>query len=114
MSSFTNQRIDLNLVLGKEASILEHQILESTTKHQRISVLEKFLMRKLCKTAQQTDIIDTAVQTMLQQKGIVSIRQLSEDLCISPRQFQRRFSEKVGVSPKLFSRIKRFKVVLEK
>ena len=111
MSSFTNQRIDLNLVLGKEASIMEHQILESTTKHQRISVLEKFLLRKLCKTAPKTDIIDTAVQTMLQQKGMLSIRQLADDLCISPRQFQRRFSEKVGISPKLFSRIKRFNYI---
>jgi AraC-like DNA-binding protein len=111
MSSFTNQRIDLNLVLVKEASQLEHQIRESKTGFQKMAILEKFLFKKLYKTPHKTDIIDSAVQTMLQQKGILSIRQLSDDLCISPRQFQRRFNEKVGISPKLFSRIKRFNYI---
>ncbi len=111
MIEFTNQRIDLNLVLGKEAAILKSQILESETHHHRIEILEHFLLDKLCKKASAPDIVDSAVSAIVQHKGILSISQLSDDLCISPRQFRRRFTEKVGVAPKFFSRIKRFSYI---
>ncbi len=42
---------------------------------------------------------------------MLSIRQLSDHLCISPRQLCRRFTEKVGVTPKRFARIKRFNYI---
>ena len=108
---FTDQRIDLNLVLGKEAARLEQQILESETNHQRIAVLDKFLLYRLCKTPHKVDVIDKALSSIIQHKGVLSINQLADDLCISSRQFRRRFIEKVGVSPKLFSRIKRFNYI---
>ena len=111
MIAFTGQRIDLNLILGKEAVQLEHQILESKTTRQRIAVLEQFLLHKRCNSKLTVDVVDYALATIVQQKGILSISQLSDELCISPRQFRRRFSEKVGVSPKLFSRIKRFNYI---
>jgi AraC-like DNA-binding protein len=111
MGEFTDQRIDLHLVLGKEASRLKHQLLESTANHQRIAVLEQFLLKKLYRTTSKTDLVDTAVSAILERKGILSINRLSDDLCISPRQFRRRFAEKVGVNPKLFSRIKRFNYI---
>lgn len=111
MSAFTNQRFDLNLVLGKEAAQLEHQIQESSTLHQRIAVLEQFLQQKLCRKSSKLDVVDNALSTIVNCKGLISITQLADDLCISPRQFRRRFTEKVGVSPKLFSRIKRFNYI---
>lgn len=111
MIAFTGQRIDLNLILGKEAAQLECQILESKTNQQRIAVLDEFLLQKLCNSNFTVDVVDYALATIVQHKGLLSISQLSDELCISPRQFRRRFSEKVGVSPKLFSRIKRFNYV---
>jgi len=111
MIEFTEQRIDLSLVLGLEADVLRQQLLVCKTHEQRIQMLEHFLAQKLVKAAPTTDLVDCAIQTIFQQKGIVSIRQLSDDLCISPRQFRRRFTEKVGIAPKLFARIKRFNYI---
>ncbi|RDV13190.1 AraC family transcriptional regulator [Pontibacter diazotrophicus] len=111
MIAFTGLRTDLNLVLRREAVQLEHQILESNTNQQRIAVLEQFLLHKLYNANHTLDVVDGALATIIQHKGILSISQLSDELCISPRQFRRRFSEKIGVSPKLFSRIKRFNYV---
>ncbi|AHM62725.1 transcriptional regulator, AraC family protein [Flammeovirgaceae bacterium 311] len=111
MSAFTDQRFDLNLVLGKEAALLEHQFLESSTPHQRIAVIEQFLQQKLGRASIKLDVVDHAISAIAKNKGILSINQLSDDLCISPRQFRRRFTEKVGVSPKLLSRIKRFNYI---
>ena len=111
MIEFTDKRVDLNLVLGAESRVLEQQILDSTTSFQRITVLEKFLLSKLQKSASKIDIIDHALDNILQHKGLMSISKLSDAVCISPRQFRRRFIEKVGISPKLLSRIKRFNYI---
>jgi AraC-like DNA-binding protein len=111
MVTFTDQRLDLALVLGLNAALLEEQVLESADRHERIKVLERFLLARLCKLTVKTDVVDQAVASIVQQKGILSINRLSDSLCISPRQFRRRFVEKVGISPKLFSRIKRFNYI---
>ena len=111
MAAFTDQRIDLKVVLGNEAVLLENQILESSTHQQRINTIEQFLRNKLCRTSIRIDVVDNALSTILQRRGILSINQLSDDLCISPRQVRRRFTEKVGISPKLFSRIVRFNYI---
>ncbi|PPK84753.1 AraC-like DNA-binding protein [Neolewinella xylanilytica] len=111
MIAFTNLRIELKLVLGSEADQLENRILESKTSQQRITLLEEFLLKQLCKSRLAIDREDYALASIVQQKGMLSISKLSDELCISPRQLRRRFTEKVGVSPKLFSRIKRFNYV---
>lgn len=111
MVEFTEQRIDLSLIIGYEAEILRQQILECESSLSRTRVLEHYLLQKLHQAFPSLDIVDCAVKTILDQKGILSIRQLSDHLCISSRQFCRRFTEKVGVRPKLFARIKRFNYV---
>jgi len=108
MIEFAGQRTELSLVMGDEVRLIEEQLLGCTTNFQCIQVMEHFLTNKLSTISLDTDWVDCAIQRILDQKGILSIRQLSDDLCISPRQFRRRFTEKVGISPKLFSRIKRF------
>jgi AraC-like DNA-binding protein len=46
-------------------------------------------------------------------KGSADIADLASDLGISCRQFERRFQNAVGLSPKLFSRIQRFQQVFQ-
>jgi AraC-like DNA-binding protein len=111
MATFTELRTDLNLVMGKEAALLEHHLLESNCLQHRIAVLERFLLKKIHKVEGVPDVVDNALRTIVQHKGILSISRLADELCISPRQLRRRFLEKVGVSPKMLSRIKRFNYI---
>ena len=46
---------------------------------------------------------------MLQPASYHQLDQLASDACLSVRQFERKFRERLGVSPKLFSRIARFR-----
>jgi AraC-like DNA-binding protein len=73
--------------------------------------MEQFLLKKLRDSKPAPDMVDQPLCSIQQHKGILPVRQLSEESCISPRQFRRRFTEKVGVSPKLYSRIKRFNYI---
>ncbi|MEX2564308.1 MAG: AraC family transcriptional regulator, partial [Cyclobacteriaceae bacterium] len=59
----------------------------------------------------KSDLVDETLSKILHSRGILSVRNLSQDYCLSPRQFRRRFTERVGVSPKMYSRIKRFNYI---
>lgn len=111
MIDFTSQRIDMHLILGKEAALLEYKLADCSTIHERILLLEKFLLLRITQINPECDIVDRAVEVIIQKKGILSISQLASDLCVSPRQLRRRFTEKVGITPKMCARIKRFNYV---
>jgi transcriptional regulator GlxA family with amidase domain len=45
---------------------------------------------------------------MVQKRSLVNIDQLAKLSCISIRQLERQFNERIGMPPKLFSRLVRF------
>ncbi len=108
---FTDQRIDLNLVLGKKFQFLEEQILECDTNETRIGKLDKFFLDNMHDSGNKPDIVDEALSKILDCKGVLSVHDLSKNYWISPRHFRRRFTDRVGVSPKMYSRIKRFNYI---
>ena len=111
MPELTDQRVELELVLGNYASLLEEQILECHSGIQRIAVLDRFFLDKLYESPPNLDLIEKAFITILHHKGILSISSLVKDSHLGARQFRRRFIEKIGITPKLYSRIKRFNYI---
>jgi AraC-like DNA-binding protein len=53
--------------------------------------------------------VRAAVVGLVASRGEVAIAELAGGLGVSPRQLQRRFGEAVGLSPKQFARIRRFR-----
>lgn len=60
------------------------------------------------------DGISAAASRILQTGGQVSIPILADEAGLSLRQFERRFTTRVGVRPKLFTRMARFEAALER
>lgn len=58
--------------------------------------------------ARRDAAIEAAVRAIRESRGAVTIAVLSCRVGLSPRQLQRRFAERVGLSPKLAARIARF------
>ena len=58
-------------------------------------------------------LISFAVNQFERTNGMLGIRELSDSLGLSPRQFERRFRTTVGIPPKLFSRMQRFQHVFQ-
>lgn len=99
MPDLTDQRVELGLVLGNHASLLEEQILECPSGTQRIEVLERFFLDRLYGPSPNSDVIDKAFGTILHHKGILSISRLVNESHLGTRQFRRRFIEKIGIPP---------------
>ena len=79
-----------------------------TTDEGRIKILEEFLLSLLPEAKARLSVIDEAVEIIDLHKGSISVETVAEQLKISRRYLEKKFLEKVGVSPKFYARIKRF------
>lgn len=103
---------DLHLLLRREDNHLEEQMLYATDNHERLQIIITFLERKV-KPFDRPEIA-FAVQSILHAGGEANISKLSDQCSLSVRQFERKFKEHTGFTPKLFSRITRFNTLMGK
>ena len=106
-----NELIDLISLLGQEGKDITEQILMAKDNFQRVKLMNCFLEQRML-PFDRPEIVN-ATQLIYNSKGLVNIKNLSDQCCLSQRQFERKFIEHIGFSPKSFSRIVRFKSLLE-
>ncbi len=107
-SDFTNISPDLGSVFGKEGDLLEEQMLTGRNNEERINVISRFLDRKLDSSKRELPHIYRAINSIIDAGGDVRVSDLARQHDISLRQFERRFKEFAGMTPKLYSRVARF------
>jgi AraC-like DNA-binding protein len=107
-----NENIPLNLLLKQEADILEDKLLNATDNEQRIAYFENFFSEKLI-INRDFDRIDYAIKLIENCKGQIKTQQLSHEVCLGIKQFERIFSNHVGLNPKKFASIIRFQHVVQ-
>lgn len=108
VTMLTNQMPDLPTFLGNEGAILEERIMTAADTKQRVKIMVDFLERKLIKSNSVIHPVFNAIRQVLYSKGHLRINELSSQYFLSNRQFERRFKEFAGLSPKLYTRIIRF------
>jgi len=70
------------------------------------------IMNAAGERAVRTDsLLAAAVKELEQADGLMSVAAVADRTGLSARQFERRFSQSVGIAPKLFSRMQRFQRV---
>jgi AraC-like DNA-binding protein len=111
-AAISNQMPDLASLLGQEGKDLEEQMMLAAGNQQRAALLSAFLYKRLQKREQAAPSIFSSIHYIIQTRGIVNIETLAADVCLSARQFERRFKEYAGFSPKLYSRIIRFQAAI--
>ena len=96
-------------IFGKEIYRMEDALFECDDFDQRIKLIEHFLLQNI---KVPNSILNTAVHSIQSTKGNLKLKNLSLQLNISTRQLRNIFSEKIGISPKQFIRMMRFKNTL--
>lgn len=102
-----NQLIDLPSILGKEGILLSEKILGAKDTITRIQTVNDFLKGKL-KSYKRPEII-RAANFICDNNGVVDVKKIAAQSFLSQRQFERNFKELIGFSPKSFTRLVRFK-----
>lgn len=112
--AFANNIISSEDLFMPVDSYLEERVALAASNEDRIQILTVYLVEKLSKCNPHTDVlIQDIVRYIVQTKGVLSIETLMMHVNISRRQFERRFMQHVGISPKVFSRIIRFQNTLK-
>ncbi len=111
MYEFSDERICLMDVLGKDLEMWQNKIEEASSLNKRIALLVQFLNHRFLRKNIELDRTDYAANLIVEQRGVVNINVLMSELYVCRRQFERKFLQKVGVSPKYYARIRRISVL---
>jgi AraC-like DNA-binding protein len=108
----TDQMPDMQTLLGQEGRDLEDQMITAPDNSTRVNLITRFLEKRLTHQFSHDEPVFSAIQFVIHSCEVINIRQLSSMFCMSERTLERRFKEYAGFSPKLLSRIIRFKAAL--
>ncbi|GAB3783644.1 helix-turn-helix domain-containing protein [Spirosoma horti] len=105
---FTDVVIDAEDVLGRENYQILQQLMDTQQYDRMIRTTEAYLLTKFRKLSLRIEPIDRVNGLLMNPVLPLSVDFLASQSCLSVRQFERKFKQRNGVSPKLFLRISRF------
>ena len=113
-SNLNNNLTDLNNFLDNENyKQLEFELLQSQNMSSQIEILEEFLIDKISTALPFIDYIEKALMIIEKHKGHINITNVVDKLSIGIRQFDRKFLEVVGITPKSYSKIVQLHYVIK-
>ena len=104
----TNTFIDAEVIWGKEIRSTHEQMSNTDDVDEAIKVAEAFLEKIVRNSKRNLLGIDRVSKLILCQNQPISMDKLANDACLSIRQFNRKFNERIGIGPKTLDRIVRF------
>lgn len=109
----TDACVDLSLLPVAPGMRMAERLQESDSMHHDIGLISGYLLQLIALQKKEVDgVLQYAVTHLLRSKGEKSLRSLHKELCMTERTFERRFSQYIGVSPRMFSKICRFQASL--
>jgi AraC-like DNA-binding protein len=108
-NELTNMHVDLADLCGRAAIELRERLCAATMPHERLRILEAFLLRRLNRRTVKSHPAVPAALHMFGAAGTgASVRDVARAMSLSERRFIQVFDTHVGVTPKLFCRLLRF------
>jgi AraC-like DNA-binding protein len=87
---------------------LNLRLMEAENENEQVALLTRFLVAKFERTKHRDILVEESLHLIQEKVGSIRVKYLLDDLNISERQFERRFSQTVGLSPEAYIRVKRF------
>ncbi len=109
MYTLAREVVALDDLLGPEARLLEERLVEARTWSERFDLVEAMLGAKLEMAEPPPADVDWAWRRLVASHGRLRVAELSTELGCSRKHLAARFREHVGLPPKLFARMLRFR-----
>jgi AraC-like DNA-binding protein len=113
VSALENKAVDTGIVFGEKGKALEQEVLSATTTAARIELIETFLLSKLAEPTTIDSITRSCVELIFQSQGQLDMQEVAGKVNINRRNMERKFTSKVGMSPKQLSRVVRLQATLK-
>jgi AraC-like DNA-binding protein len=113
-SELADAHVDLEVLWGTSAIELRERLCAAKTSAERLNLLEKALVAHLFRPLERHYAVGYALDTFGRADSGLAIRDVARDAGLSQRRFIQLFAREVGMPPKLFCRVRRFRQALEK
>ena len=110
-----DQVVELDGLWGASATELRERLLDASGPRAKFRVLEQFLFKQLAQAqigSQTEKRVNLALKQFLEQPSVQKIGGVAGEFGVSHKHFIEEFRRRVGITPKLFCRIRRFQQVL--
>jgi transcriptional regulator GlxA family with amidase domain len=108
LNEFTDKRIDAEAILNPGIQKLYEQLANTIINENMIQIVEAYLWKRIQNIKSAIEPIHAISRLMAENPAACSIEKLASHACLSISQFERRFIQQEGITPKLFNRINRF------
>jgi AraC-like DNA-binding protein len=112
-TDLTDQMVDFGSVIGAEGRELEERMLTAPSIEKCVEILTAFLEKRLATNPRGEPRVFSSIAHIIQTRGLTNVNDISSRYFFSHRQFERKFKELSGFSPKMYSRIIRFQAALK-
>ena len=108
----TDRVVELDAIWGNSGLDLHNALLEAPTPDSKFTVLERFLLCLAKRARVRSPAIRHALRWFTAEPAMTSIDNVAGELGVSHKHLIQRFRDEVGLTPKRFCRIRRFRSVL--
>ncbi|ADB39516.1 helix-turn-helix domain-containing protein [Spirosoma linguale] len=104
------QNLEIDAVDLTDAGMAElnEQLREEINYQRMLARIDDYLLKKIVSLPTELQPIDRAIVALKNSEKPLSLDWLADQACLSNRQFERKFQERMGMSPRFYSRIARF------
>lgn len=108
---FTATFEDSSDVLGVTFKDYCSRLRDAKSIQQKIRLTEDFLLKKMSEHTQDFDYVRLASETIRKHHGMLTLEKLIQQVPISPRQLQREFKRRFGITAKEYMRLSRLNAI---
>lgn len=108
MVDLVHQAIDAELIWGPAIRSLHNQLANTKDYDELPRILDAFFLKKRSQLNIVEHPVDAIGRMIFANPSKFNLDKLAAEACLSPRAFERRFMQQIGVTPKYFARICRF------
>ena len=103
-----NVYIDAEEIFGNELQLINEQLFYAKDYVEMIAVVEAFLMKRINRINNRKHRVDDVSKLMSAETDRFSVDKFLKEAFLSHRQFDRKFKERIGLTPKHFLQMARF------
>ncbi|MCO5949879.1 helix-turn-helix domain-containing protein [Mucilaginibacter flavidus] len=107
LTEFIDERIDAEAILPK-INQLHERMANSDSYEGIVQIVEEYIWQRICNLKADFYPIDKVMRVITEKPGDFEIKRMAGLSCLSVSQFERRFMQQTGITPKLYARINRF------
>jgi AraC-like DNA-binding protein len=104
----TDQFIDATFAFSKNIRFIHEQLKHAKSYSEMLLIADRFVAELVSNARKDVHPLDAVSKLMMKRYGNVSLDWLAKESCLSTKQFKRKFNERAGVNPKMYSKIIRF------